>query len=173
MLNYKRARDVTDHVASDANQNPIITGDYNHDHSSGYAFCDIKITGQTKYYFYVQVDYKGQTWYWPTSGSQKPLKGGGFDSTWAPVAASGSPSGYAAAQDSIGNGVSTAYPITAPPGFASRSSMGRPYAIDSDDERIHSLPWNWQVKAPLTKIVFLLSNPPFLFSSESLIFPVF
>jgi len=50
--------------------------------------------------------------YWPTQWSYKP-----DGSSWAPVPASGSPSGYVAAGPTIDNGVTTAYPtdIRPPP----------------------------------------------------------
>ena len=91
-------------------QNPITTGYWNPAHPHGMAVADLHITSVSSYYFYVAVQYGTYVWYWPTASSTKP-----GDSTWHPVAASGSPSSYAASGNGFGNGPSTAYPTQQPP----------------------------------------------------------
>jgi hypothetical protein len=96
---------VEDKVAG-VRQNPIDTGYWNRDHPHGMAVCEIHPKGGLDgLYFYVKIEYGSTVEYWPTALSYKP-----GESSWAPVAASGSPSGYAAAGPGIGNGVTTAYP---------------------------------------------------------------
>ena len=91
-------------------QNPITTGYWNPAHPHGMALADLHITSVSSYYFYVVVQYGTYVWYWPMASSYKP-----GDSTWQPVTASGSPSGYAASGNGFGNGPSTAYPTQQPP----------------------------------------------------------
>ncbi|MEM3760871.1 MAG: hypothetical protein QXZ02_07180 [Candidatus Bathyarchaeia archaeon] len=96
---------IEDKIAN-VRQNPIYTGYWNPNHTSGMAVCDIHPKGGLNgLYFYVKIEYDSTVEYWPTALSYKP-----GDPSWAPVAASGSPSGYAAAGSGIGNGVTTAYP---------------------------------------------------------------
>lgn len=92
-------------------RNPIFTGYWNPDYPHGMAVCDIHPSeGLDGLYFYVEISYNSVTWYWPTAQSQKP-----GDSSWAPVAASGSPTGCAAYGPEIGTGPTTAYPTSGPP----------------------------------------------------------
>jgi hypothetical protein len=91
-------------------QNPIISGYWNPNHTAGMAVCDIHPSGGLNgLYFYVKIEYDSTTEYWPQPTSYKP-----GDPSWAPVVAT-SPSGYAAAGPSIGNGPTTAYPTHGPP----------------------------------------------------------
>lgn len=100
---------VEDRIA-DKYQNPVITGYWNPDHPHGMAVTDLHITNVENYCFYVKMEYDSTTEYWPQADSIKP-----GDETWAPVAARGSPSGYAASGNSLGNGPTTAYPNYTPP----------------------------------------------------------
>ncbi len=102
---------VEDRIAgNDVYQNPAITGYFNPEHPHGMAVVDIRSTRVWQYYFYVKIEYDSTTEYWPQANSIKP----GAD-TWAPVAASGSPSGYTALGSGLGNGPTTAYPNHPPP----------------------------------------------------------
>jgi len=100
---------VYDKVAG-TNENPIVTGYWNPTHNNGIGLAQLSISGVSGYYFYCKLQYNSQTWFWPIATSTKP-----GDSTWAPVAASGSPTGYAAAGNGFGNGVTTGFPDNAPP----------------------------------------------------------
>ena len=100
---------VEDKVAG-AYQNPVITGYWNPSHPDGMAVVDLHITHVGNYYFYVKIEYNSLVWYWPTATSTKP-----GDSSWASVSASGSPSGYAATGDGLGNGPTTAFSTKGPP----------------------------------------------------------
>jgi len=86
-------------------QNPVVTGRWTSDHDQGIALADLRITSVSSYYLYSKITDGAQVWYWPVATSYKP-----GDLTWEPVAASGSPSGYAATGNGFGNGVTTAYP---------------------------------------------------------------
>jgi hypothetical protein len=105
---------VFDEIAK-VRQNPIYTGRWNPDHPHGMAVCDIHPKGGLDgLYFYVKIEYGSTVKYWPTALSYKP-----GEPSWAPVAATGSPSGYAAAGPGLGNGVTTAYPTyVCPPQLA-------------------------------------------------------
>lgn len=120
---------VKDQLAG-VKQNPIITGYKNPDHPHGIGIADVHPHGGLSgLYFYVKITLPdSSTFYWPVQDSGKPtepipktgLYTGAYDPDWAPVSASGSPSGYAAEGPGIGNGVTTAYPthppIRHPPG---------------------------------------------------------
>ncbi|NWG10440.1 hypothetical protein HXY33_01625 [Candidatus Bathyarchaeota archaeon] len=102
---------VEDRIANpDVNRNPVISGYWNPDHNTGLAFADVHVPGVEGFYFYVEINYASNTWYWPIATSIKP-----GDSSWAPVLAPGSPTGYAASGNGIGNGPTTAYPTCPPP----------------------------------------------------------
>jgi uncharacterized repeat protein (TIGR01451 family) len=102
---------ILDKIAN-IRRNPIYTGYWNPDHPNGMAVCDLHPGpgGISGLYFYVRIDYGMYSWYWPVATSYKP-----GTPSWGPVAASGSPSGYAAAGPGIGNGPTTAYPTQQPP----------------------------------------------------------
>lgn len=101
---------VEDRIA-DIRQNPIITGYWNPTYPHGMGNADVHPSGGLNgLYFYVKIEYDAIVEYWPTQNSYKP-----GDPDWTPVAASGSPSGYAAAGPSIGTGPTTAYPTRGPP----------------------------------------------------------
>jgi uncharacterized repeat protein (TIGR01451 family) len=120
---------VEDKVAN-AFQNPITTGYWNPAHPHGMAVADLHITSVSSYYFYVVVQYGTYLWDWPIASSYKP-----GDSTWHPVTASGSPSGYAASGNGFGNGPSTAYPTQQPPVLhpgISVTKTGPTYAHEGD-----------------------------------------
>jgi len=92
-------------------KNPVITGYWNPDHPHGMAVADLHITNVASYFFYVGITFPdGTVQNWPMVDSYKP-----GDPTWMPVAASGSPSGYAASGNGFGNGPTTAYPNQPPP----------------------------------------------------------
>jgi hypothetical protein len=91
-------------------QNPIISGYWNPTYTAGMAICDLHVTGISGYYFYAKIEAGSDVWYWPVATSTKP-----GDATWAPVAASGSPSGYATAGNGMGTGPTTAFPTRPPP----------------------------------------------------------
>jgi hypothetical protein len=94
----------------DVRRNPVISGYWNPDHNKGIAFADVHVPGVGGYYFYVEINYGTNTWYWPIATSTKP-----GDPSWVPVLAPGSPTGYAASGNGIGNGPTTAYPTSPPP----------------------------------------------------------
>ena len=101
---------ILDRIA-DVRQNPVITGYWNPTYPHGMAVSDIHPNGGLNgLYFYVKIEYDTVVEFWPTENSHKP-----GDESWAPVAASGSPSGYAAAGPGIGTGPTTAYPTHGPP----------------------------------------------------------
>jgi uncharacterized repeat protein (TIGR01451 family) len=120
---------VQDKIA-DAFQNPITTGYWNPAHPHGMALADLHITSVSSYYFYAEVQYGTYVWYWPIASSYKP-----GDSTWQPVAASGSPSSCAASGNGFGNGPSTAFPTQQPPVLhpgISVTKSGPAYAHEGD-----------------------------------------
>ena len=91
-------------------QNPIKTGDWNTDHPKGIALCDLKLTAINSYHFYIKiVTASNEIWYWPYSFSTKP-----GDPSWEPVTSTGSPTGYAASGNGMGNGVTTVFKIPGP-----------------------------------------------------------
>ena len=93
---------VYDKIAN-VKQNPIATGYWNPEMPHGMAVCALHPKGGLAgLYFYVEITASGSTWYWPVATSTKP-----GSPSWTPVAATGSPSGYAA---DIGTGPGTAYP---------------------------------------------------------------
>jgi hypothetical protein len=101
---------VEDKIAG-VRQNPIYTGYWNPSYPHGMGVCDIHPKGGLDgLYFYVKISYGASVWYWPTATSYKP-----GDPSWAPVSASGSPTGYAACGPGIGTGPTTAYPTEHPP----------------------------------------------------------
>ena len=101
---------VEDKIAN-IKRNPVITGYWNPTYQHGMAVADVHPEdGLNGLYFYVKIEYGSVTEYWPTANSYKP-----GDSTWAPVQANGSPTGFAAAGPGIGTGPTTAYPTHRPP----------------------------------------------------------
>lgn len=120
---------VQDKIAN-AFQNPITTGYWNPAHPHGMAVADLHIGSVSRYYFYVVVQYGTSVWYWPIASSTKP-----GDTTWHPVAASGTPSSWAASGNGFGNGPTTAYPTQQPPVLhpgISVSKTGPTYAHEGD-----------------------------------------
>jgi hypothetical protein len=91
-------------------RNPVISGYFNPDHDEGVAFADVHVPAVENYCFYVEINYDSMQWYWPIATSKKP-----GDPSWDPVMATGSPSGYAASGNGIGNGPTTAYKTRPPP----------------------------------------------------------